>query len=69
LANLHTRGITGYFLLFALFTPAISEYLASKHATGVPPLEQTQDKFGDDRAWKEYRKQVPVLFAWPGSEI
>lgn len=40
LATVHTRGIAGYFLLFASFPPAVFEYLALKYATGVPPLER-----------------------------
>ncbi|KAG7528258.1 hypothetical protein FFLO_06290 [Filobasidium floriforme] len=63
-------SLTNYIPLLAAFTPAIFEYLALKYATGVPPLEQIAlDKFGDDRAWSEYREKVPVLFAWPGSKI
>jgi hypothetical protein len=70
LATVHTRGITGYFLLFASFPPAVFEYVASEYATGVPPLEQiAQDKFGDDEGWREYKEKVPVLFAWPGSNV
>ncbi|KAA1467315.1 DUF1295-domain-containing protein [Dentipellis sp. KUC8613] len=55
-------------VLMAAVSPFVTYFLLRK-VSGVPPLEKAGDKkFGDDPAWTEYKKKVPVFFPWGGYE-
>lgn len=55
---------------YTVLLSPLFEYVLLTQASGVPLLEKSAEKkWGDDEQWKEYKRKVPVFFAWPGAKI
>lgn len=57
-----TYSFPAYTIAFAFLSPAF-EYALINFVSGVPMLEKSSDeKFGDDPAYKRYKQEVRSLF-------